>query len=234
MLAELWNVYLYQPVFNALIWIYNNWAGQNMGVAVIYLTIGLRILLLPLTVITERNRAENKETEAEVLRLNKEFHYDPVLQKEEIRRQLKKRKIKPWAKTLNIAVQALVFILLYQVFISGIAGEKMARTLYYFVDFPGRINQIFYGFDLLATHDALWAGIVGAWLAVEIYIGFLLRKDTLAKGDLFYFVLFPLFVFFFLWILPMVKSLFILTSMLFSAIVGGFLGMLFRPRKKAA
>ena len=219
MLFDFWNIYLYEPVFNFLIWIYNNWADGNMGWAVIYLTATLRFALLPLTILSERNKAKNAEVEIELAKLAKEFQYDRVAQKQEIRRRLKLRRIQPWAKALSLAVQALVFLLLYQVFISGITGQRMLKTLYSFVDFPGTINNIFYGFHLKDSHDFVWSGIVGIWLLLEIYIGFKKRKGDLRRGDLFYFIFFPLGVFLFLWALPMVKSLFVLTSMVFSFIV---------------
>jgi len=219
MLLEFWNIYLYEPVFNFLIWIYNNWTDGNMGWAVIYLTATLRFALLPLTILSERNKAKNAEVEIELAKLAKEFKYDRVAQKQEIRQRLKLRRIQPWAKASSLAVQALVFVLLYQVFISGITGQRMLKTLYSFVDFPGTINNIFYGFHLKDTHDIFWSGLVGIWLLVEIYIEYKKRKGELRRGDLFYFIFFPLGVFLFLWALPMVKSLFVLTSMAFSLIV---------------
>ena len=81
MLSTLWNVYLYQPLFNFLIWIYNNWTNMNFGWAVIYLTIVLRVLLLPLSLVSERNRVRNAELSAEIQRITKEYHGDAVLRK---------------------------------------------------------------------------------------------------------------------------------------------------------
>jgi membrane protein insertase Oxa1/YidC/SpoIIIJ len=231
MLLEFWNSYLYEPVFNFLIWIYNNWADGNMGWAVIYLTATLRLALLPLTIISERNKAKNAEVEEEIGRLAKDFHYDRVAQKQEIRRRLRLRRVQPWAKALSLAVQALVFVLLYQVFISGITGQRMLKTLYSFVDFPGTINNIFYGFNLKAVHDIFWSGVVGIWLLVEIYIEFKSSKRDLRRGDLFYFIFFPLGVFIFLWMLPMVKSIFVLTSMVFSVAVHMLLKPFFSHKK---
>lgn len=219
MFAEFWNVFLYQPLFNGLIWLYNTWADGNMGWAIVYLTILLRVALLPLTIVGEYNDRKNQDLHIQVQKLAKEFHYDAVQQKEEIRRMLRKRRVKPWAKTVSLGIQGLVLVLLYQVFLGGITGERMMKTLYPIVDFPGAINNNFYGFDLAMQHNVFWAAIVAVWLAAEIYIEFRAKKHMLDRPDLFYFVLLPLAVFFFLWILPMAKSLFILTSIIFSAIV---------------
>lgn len=231
MFAIIWNDFLYQPLFNLLIWLYNNWTDQSLGWAIVYLTIILRVVLLPFTIVTERDKAKNAELGEELERLEKDYKNDQILKNEEIRRVLKKRKVRPWAKAVVLGIQALVLVLLYQVFLRGITGEKVLKALYSSVDFPGVINTIFYGFDLGTRHDILWAGIVGFWLLVEIYFDYRKRKIGLKKADLVYFLLFPAFVFMLLWWLPMVKSLFILTSLVFSAIVGGLIRMAFRPKK---
>jgi len=234
MFFAFWNDFLYQPLFNFLIWIYNTWTDGNLGWAVVYLTILLRVVLLPFTLITERNQIRNEALVDEVRAIEKAYAKDPVLKKQEVRRILKKRRVQPWAKVVTIGVQVLVLVLLYQVFLRGITGEKILKILYPTVDFPGTINTDFYGFDLGARHDWLWAGAVGLFLFLEVYLELQKRKRGLGKGDLAYGVLFPAFVFLLLWWLPMVKSLFILTSILFSVIIGWFSRSLFRKRQMPA
>ena len=220
MWSFIWNDLLYQPVFNVLIWLYNNVAGQNLGWAVVYLTILLRVILLPLTIIAERNKIRDEQVGVEIKELEKEFRNDSAQLKEEVRQVVKANKINPWAKAVSLGIQLLVLVLLYQVFLQGITGEKLLRTLYDWVDFPGTINIFFYGSNLGQIHTILWPGIVAVILLVEIYIDMKRhKKDGVEKPDLFYFILFPAFSFFILWLLPMVKSLFILTTMIFSTII---------------
>lgn len=219
MFETFWNVYLYQPLFNVLIWIYNNWTSHNLGWAVIYLTVALRVVLLPFTLIEERDKIKNMELMEEIRRLHKGYQNDPILKKEEIRKTLRKRKVRPWARVFELGIQLLVLVLLYQVFLHGIQGDRVFKTLYSWVNFPGPINTIFYGFQLGKRHDILWAGLVGLFLWTEIYVDYTSHKLKPTKADLFYFILFPFFVAWLLWILPMVKSLFVLTSLLFSVVV---------------
>lgn len=231
MFEIIWNDFLYRPLFNGLIWIYNNWTDQNLGWAVVYLTIVLRVAMLPITIIGERNKVRNEGLEEELIKINKEYRKDPILQKQELRKHIKQRKIKPWASVLSLGIQLLVLILLYQVFWQGITGEKIIKILYDSVNFPGSINTIFYGFELGKIHDIIWSGFVGLFLLTEIYIDYKKRKPKLSQSDLFYFLLFPLFSVFILWLLPMVKSVFILTSMIFSIVVRQFTKVMFRPKK---
>ncbi|OIO20093.1 MAG: hypothetical protein AUJ23_00855 [Candidatus Magasanikbacteria bacterium CG1_02_32_51] len=232
MWSFIWNDLLYQPVFNVLIWLYNNVTNQNLGWSVVYLTIVLRILLLPLNIIGERNKVRDEQVQEDIKKIEKDYRNDPMLQKEEIRKLVKKNKINPWAKVLSLGIQLLVLVLLYQVFLQGITGEKLLRTLYDWVDFPGSINIYFFGFNLGNRHDILWPGFVAIILLADIYIDLKKHKENVTKSDLAYFVLFPAFSFYILWLLPMVKSVFILTSMFFSMLLGLFIRTLFRSHKK--
>jgi membrane protein insertase Oxa1/YidC/SpoIIIJ len=226
-----WNDWLYQPLFNFLIWIYNNWTDQNLGWSIVYLTVILRIFLLPFTIVTEKSKIKNEELYLEVQRIEREYARDPVVKKQEIRKVLKKRRVYPWAKFISIGIQVLVFLLLYQVFLRGITGEKIIKILYPWIDFPGKINTLFFGFDLAEAHTYFWPGLVGAWLAGEIYV--MMRGKPARPGDLLYFIAFPFFVAIFLWWLPAVKSVFILTSMLFSFVIHQVIQLFNKPKSAA-
>lgn len=233
MLLALWNEFLYRPLFNLLIFIYNNWTGMNLGWAVVVLTILLRLALLPFSLLNERNRIRNAVLAGEIADLKKQYHNDPVMLKEEIRGVLKKRKVQPWAKVIVLGIQLLVLVLLYQVFLRGITGEKLLKVLYPSVQYPGVINTRFYGFELGRAQTASWAAVAALWLAAEIYLEFSRRRKLglgIHKNDLAYFVFFPLAVFGILYALPMVKSLFVLTSFSFSAIIGQFSKLIFRTK----
>ena len=130
MLSYFWSAFLYQPLFNALIWIYLNIAGRNLGWAVVWLTIFLRAILLPLTIISERDAIRQEKVNEEARHAAKAFKNDAVAQKEEIRKIMRKNKISPWAKVITLGAQLLVLILLYQVFIRGINGERVIKFLY--------------------------------------------------------------------------------------------------------
>ncbi len=227
----LWFKFLYQPLFNLLIWLYNNVTANNLGWAIVILTVLLRLILLPLTIIAERNKQKNEELMQEIAELERAYINDPITQKEEIRKLLKQKKIRPWAKATELGVQVLVLVLLYQVFVSGIEGDKVSRTLYCSVNFPGKINADFYGFHLGETHTIVGPLVVALYLLLEIYRNFSKREAKITQSDLAYFILFPFFSFVILWILPMVKSLFVLTSLVFSTFIH-FLIVLFKPKNK--
>ncbi|MBI5729011.1 MAG: YidC/Oxa1 family membrane protein insertase [Candidatus Magasanikbacteria bacterium] len=233
MLSTLWFAVLYQPLFNTLIWIYSNVANENLGWAVIWLTIFLRILLLPLSIISEYNEVRHQQVVDEAGKVLQSYKNDRVAQKEVARQIMKKYHMSPWAKVLSLIIQLLVLILLYQVFIRGITGDKVIKILYSFIDFPGKINTNFYGFEIGRVHDWLWAGIASVYLFVSIFLESRGRK-VWERSEMYYLLFFPLFTFIVLWYLPMVKSLFILTTMIFSDTITLVRHIVFPDKKKDA
>ncbi len=225
-LSWFWTTYFYAPLYNALIWLYNGPAEQNLGLSVILLTVGLRLAIFPLTLISERNKHAYAKVEEQIAEIERTYKNDPEKQKDRIRELLKERRISPWSKTAALALQALVFILLYQVFMGGIRMNRF-DVLYPGLEHPDFVWTRFLGTDL-SKHSLLWSGIVGIWLYLEIAAEQRKHKDTLTKADLFYRVAFPAFSFFALWALPSIKSIFILTSMAFSAIISSIRKMLFK------
>ncbi len=214
-MSFIWFTLLYQPVFNLLVWLYNNLSQGNMGYAVILMTVMLRICLLPLSIISERDVNRQKEVEFEAMKVAKSFKNDPIAQKEEARRIIRKHRVSPWAKVVSLVIQGLMLVLIYQVFVGGMAGDRTVNVLYEHNELTGKVNLDFYSFDISKRKDSIWAGICAAYLFFSILFEEIGRKD-LDKSELYFLFLFPAFVFFFLYYLPMVKALFILTSLIFS------------------
>lgn len=225
MISFFWNEYLYRPVFNILIYFYNGIASQNLGVAVIYLTILLRLALLPFSVISVWKQGFYKKLSGEISKIALAHKNDPVLQNQEIREFLKAHRVNPWSKAIVLGVQALTLVLLYQVFLGGIRGNKFSE-LYSWVRRPDFVNINFLGFDI-GAHSLIWPAVVAVFLFVEISFEQRKKGTLVLNPDIVYKYFFPLFVFVTLYILPMVKSLFILTSLVFSAIVVGGIETLF-------
>ena len=219
MMSFIWNEYLFKPVFNILIFFYNDATGQSLWLAVIYLTVLLRVILLPFSIISVWKESFHKKLSKQISKIALAYKNDPVLQNQEIREFFKKHRVNPWAKTIVLGVQALTLVLLYQVFLGGIRGTKM-DFLYEGVSRPDFVNTVFLGFDI-GERSIIWPLAVGIFLFMEISLAQKKKKIYLMNPDIVYKYFFPLAVFGFLTLLPMVKALFLLTSLVFSAIVVG-------------
>jgi YidC/Oxa1 family membrane protein insertase len=209
-----WNHYLFEPVFNILIWLYANLAGQNFALAVIELTIGLRIILLPLSVISEKGKEKRYKLEKEVASVAKDPLIDPIKKQEVIRDLMRKYKVSPWAEMLSMFALALLFLLLYQIFVGGLRPEKMAH-LYSWNFHPDYVNTKFLWFDVSQKYWYL-ALMPALLLFGEITYEQKKLPHLVTRSDVMYRYLFPFATFILLWLLPAVKSVFILTTMLFT------------------
>lgn len=216
MLAEIWHDYLFAPLLNLLIWFYNGWAQDNLGLAVVYMTVLLRIVLIPFSVIAERNGFKYEKIHKDVAEIQTEFKDDPVSRKEHIRELMRANRIRPWASVVLMGMQLLALVLLYQVFVGGMSGKLAA--LYPSVSRPDIINTWFLGFDI-ALRNYYLAGAVGLVLYWQIWRQQRLRRETLERNDVIFRYAFPAASFAVLAALPSVKTVFILTAMAFGYII---------------
>lgn len=219
MLANFWHDVLYQPLLNVLFVLYDQTAGENLGLAVIELTLLMRFVLLPLSIISERKSTRLESLSRKVVELKQHFKNDPVKLREETRKLLRASKVSPWARMVVLGAQVLVLVLLYQVFLGGLSAAKLA-DLYDSVRQPDLVNTVFLGFNV-AVRNVWWAIGVGVLLFVEIVVMQYGRRNALERRDVFYRYMFPIGATVILAQLPMVKCLFILTSMAFSTVLYG-------------
>lgn len=224
-LSYIWEFYLYIPLFNFLVWLYLTYSLFNLGVAVIIMTVLLRLFLLPFSILTERGKIVSTSLGQEVDQIKKDFANDPVKQKLMIRLLLKKKKIRPWAKAVVLGVQGIVLLLLYKVFLGGINTEAKLHLLYPSIPRPDFINTKFLWFDI-AQPNLLIAAIVAGYIFAQSLIVAYNRKGKLSKKEQIFSIFFPAFVFLILAVLPSVKSIFVLTSFVISAIISMFTAMI--------
>ena len=212
-----WHNYLVVPLLNLLVMLYDTAAFGNLGVAVIEMTILLRIALLPFTLVSEADEIKYEHLEKEVAGILEHFKNDSIQAHEEVRALLKKNRISHWAKSVVLFVQLMTLIILYRVFVSGINAQL--GGLYAWVPYPNLpINTSFFGFEI-GAHNIWWASAVGVFLYLDIVVEQKRIAHLLGRQDAFFRYAFPVFSIVILSLLPMVKSIFVLTSMLFSTAV---------------
>jgi membrane protein insertase Oxa1/YidC/SpoIIIJ len=211
-----WHDVFYAPLLNFLFWLYSGAAGQNFGVAIIELTVLLRLFLLPFTILDERSRYRYEQLMVKIGELERDFKSDAVMRKEKIRQLLKTHQVSYWSKMVVLGIQAFVLVLIYQVFLGGLRFTA-EESLYAWVSVPVSVNTAFLGYDL-TLRSWHWALAAGVYLFAQLY--FSMRKNKrVTRADIMYLIFFPIFTALILWLLPMVKAVFILTSMIFSTLV---------------
>lgn len=214
----IWQALVFRPLLNLLIGLYNTLGLENLGLAIIWLTVIIRVILLPFSLKDDERRDKERKLRLELKNLHRLFANNPTVLREEQRRLMKKRRYRRWPKIIVLAVQGLVFIILYQVFIHGINLSAVVDALYSFVDVPFGINTRFLGIDV-AHRSAILSGLCGLLLFANIWLDHQLENRPWTPRDLLFLVGFPLVTFLALYLLPAVKSIFILTTMIFSDVL---------------
>jgi YidC/Oxa1 family membrane protein insertase len=149
----MFHTLLYQPLLNGLIFFYKIFG--NFGVAIIVLTVLIRLILIPLTLPSLRVAAKMKELAPELEKLKKKYAKDKQKFAQVQLEIYKKHGINPAAGCLPQIIQLVILIALYEAFIKvlqpdGNVVEKLNQVLYPVLRLPTEtvINTRFFYLDL--------------------------------------------------------------------------------------
>ncbi len=157
-MGELFFTVLYQPLYNLLVAVYDilpAWGG--LGLAIILVTILVKVLVLPMTYKSLKAQKEMQEIQPKIAEIKERFKDDKEALAKELMNVYKVHNVNPFASCLPAIVQMFVFIALYQVLSAGL-GDVNAEALYSFVHNPGSMSAFFLGMDLRVVSPLL--GIV--------------------------------------------------------------------------
>jgi len=164
-MMTLFNEVLYRPFFNAVIFLYNVLPGHDFGVAIIVLTVVIRVILFPLSVKTIKSQKSLAKVNSKVKELKEKFKHDKNAQSAEIMKLYKEHNINPLSGCLPLLIQMPILIGLYQAFIAGFKPESLT-ALYSFVANPGEIAKISLGFIDISSSShplAVLSGVMQFW-----------------------------------------------------------------------
>lgn len=174
-MSFLYNTFLYEPLFNLLILIYNNIPGQDFGIAIILLTLIIRFILYPLTKKGIESQKAMAELQPKLKAVQEKYKNDRTKQAEELMKLYKAHKVNPFSGFVNLLIQIPILIALYNVFLNGFASDKL-NILYSFVNNPGAVDPMFVGLIDLSAANPVLAVIAGA-------LQFVQSKMLMPKAD---------------------------------------------------
>lgn len=168
MLNAFWNNVFYRPLYNLLLGIIAIMPGADVGLAVITLTIIVKLILFPLTQRSIYSQIEMKELEPEINAIKARVA-DKAEQNKQIFALYKEKKVNPFSSCLLILIQLPIIIALYLVFLHGFTETSVLP--YSFVNAPETFNMNFLGFFNLAEKSIIFAVLaagtqfIQGWLA---------------------------------------------------------------------
>ncbi len=171
----LWNEYLYRPLYNLLITLTTVIPGADVGIAIILLTLLVKLVLFPLTKRSIESQLMQKELEPELARIRTEYP-DKKVQAEKTMELYKERKASPFSGCLPLLIQFPIIIALYYVFYRGLSFTP--DLLYSFVHAPSTLNTNFLGLINLSQPNIVLAVLAGLSQFAQMHLMVKAMKQT--------------------------------------------------------
>lgn len=182
-LANLFNLLLYRPLFNALILIYNYLPVRDFGVAIVLLTVFIRLVLYPLTAKALHSQRVLQKLQPKLQEIQKKYKDDRETQTKETLELYRKEKLNPFSGLFLALIQLPILIALYQVFWEGLKAEALVN-LYGFVANPGQINAMFLQLADLSKPNGWMAFIAGILQFFQTKMMLPNRSGSQKAGDI--------------------------------------------------
>lgn len=103
------------PMGFILKFIYDNIAFQNYGIAIVLFTVGVKTLLLPLTIKQVKSTSKMSALQSHVQEIQKKYSNDKEKQSAEMIKLYQKNKVNPAGGCLPILIQMPILFSLYYV-----------------------------------------------------------------------------------------------------------------------
>lgn len=166
-MSQIFHAFIYQPIYNALILLYNVIPGHDLGVAIILLTLFIRFLLYPVAQKQIESQKKLQELQPEIKKIQDKYKGDKEKQGRALMEFYKEKKVNPASGCLPLVIQIVFFIALYRAFIAGLNFNSGCSDLYGFVACPENINVKFFGLLDLAKPNVVLAVIAAAGQFVQ-------------------------------------------------------------------
>jgi YidC/Oxa1 family membrane protein insertase len=159
-----------RPIFNLLIWLYNVIPGDDLGIAIIVLTIIIKIILFPLSQKSIRSQKALQTLQPKIETLKKKFNGQREKLAQEMMKLYKEQKVNPLSSCLPLLIQLPFLFAVFRVFGTSLNGDS-GILLYSFIMQPGELQTTFLGvLDLVETAPILGilAGAAQFWQTKQL------------------------------------------------------------------
>lgn len=155
----LWKTIFYNPLFNLLAFFIFISPGRDVGIAVILLTLLVKIILFPLSKKAIVSQFKLKLLQPKIEKI-KEETTDKQLQAQKTFALYKEEGVNPFSSCAILLIQLPILFALYYVFLSGM-GSITTGQVYSFIPKVDYINTQFLGFIDMTKPDVYLSILAG-------------------------------------------------------------------------
>ena len=179
-MKEFFGIVVYEPMYNALIFLYSV-LWSDLGIAIVALTIIIKVSLLGMSKKQISSQKEMQEIQPLIKKIQAKYKNN----KEELAKKTmelyKEHKINPAAGCLPLIIQMVVFITLYRVFLNLLQndGARVRENLLYsIVPHVNHVNDTAFGFLNLTNPSPVLAVVTAVAQYFQIKMMQNTKKDT--------------------------------------------------------
>jgi len=159
-MRDLWNTFLYEPLYNALIFLTGVVPFGDAGIALITLTFIVKLVLFPLSQKSIIAQMRLRALEGEMSAIREKHKNDKEAQAKATMALYQREGVNPFSGCLPLLIQLPIVIALYFVFYKGLSPT--GGVLYTFVHYPEHLNTLFLGFFDISEKSLILALIAAA------------------------------------------------------------------------
>jgi len=161
MISDIFHAVAYDPIYNLLVFLVDVIPGGSVGLAVVFATIVVKIILFPLSLSAVRTQMVMKVAQPKIKDIQERLKDKREEMAKELMALYKEYKINPFSSLLLFIIQIPIIIALYLVFLREAFPEINVDLLYSFVAIPDVISLDFLGFITVTERSIVLALLAG-------------------------------------------------------------------------
>lgn len=140
-MLEFFQTIFYEPILNLLIFLYNVIPGSDLAIAIILLTIIIKVILYPLSKQSIKGQKSLQDLQPKIEEIKQKYSDDREKMGKEMMQLYKEHKVNPLSSCLPLLLQLPFLIAVFHVFRNGF-GEKTLELVYPFISTPEAVNSV--------------------------------------------------------------------------------------------
>lgn len=159
-MGNIFTIFFFQPILNLLVFLYNVIPFNDFGVAIILMTVIIKLVFWPLGRKAIKSQKALQDLQPKIEEIKKQYANDKVASSQAIMALYRDNKVNPFSSCLPLLIQLPFLWAVYRVFSAGL--ENNLELVYPFISRPEVIHTISFGFVDLAEKNVYLAILAGA------------------------------------------------------------------------
>jgi len=226
MITAFFKAVFYQPLYNGLIFLFDTLPWADAGLVVILFTALVKLALFPLSKKSIKTQMVMKKIQPELDQLKTKYKDDREGQARAMMALYREKKLNPLSGILVVLIQLPIIFAIYWIFFKGGLPAVNTDLLYSFIQIPANIDMHLFGVIDISQKNVILAVLTGVTQFFQMKFALpklsprkegASFKDDLARSmNLQMKYIMPIFIIVIAYQLPVVVSLYWITSNLFA------------------